>query len=189
MKVISTDGTIFEFEILETFPFTSESKRMGIILRNVNNRQITFYQKGADVIMSKIVTPSHWLEEECGNMAREGLRTLVIGRKLLTESAYAEFQRNYISAKLSIQDRQEQVRLVIDRHLERDLELLGLTGVEDKLQDDVKLSFELLRNAGLKIWMLTGDKMETAECIAISSKLISRNQKLYKMAQGKPSLT
>jgi len=45
---------------------------------------------------------------------------------------------------------------VISSILEQDLELLGLTGVEDKLQDGVKTTLELLRNAGLKIWMLTG---------------------------------
>jgi len=65
---------------------------------------------------------------------------------------------------------------VVTKYLENDLELLGITGVEDKLQDDVSSTLELLRNAGINIWMLTGDKVETACCIGISSRLISRNQ-------------
>jgi len=48
------------------------------------------------------------------------------------------------------------------------MELLGVTGVEDRLQDDVAVVIESLRNAGIQVWMLTGDKVETATCIAIS---------------------
>lgn len=76
------------------------------------------------------------------------------------------------------------MRRVVESHLEKDLELLGLTGVEDKLQDDVKVTFELLRNAGLKIWMLTGDKIETAKCISVSSKLITRHQTIHIISQS-----
>ncbi len=66
--------------------------------------------------------------------------------------------------------------------LERDL-TLGLTGVEDKLQMDVKTSIELLRNAGLKIWMLTGDKVETAKCVSISARLIYRGQYVHQITK------
>ena len=73
---------------------------------------------------------------------------------------------------------------VVAQFLEHDLELLGLTGVEDKLQDEVKSTLELLRNAGIKIWMLTGDKVETARCIAISTKLVARNQYIHEMSKS-----
>lgn len=63
--------------------------------------------------------------------------------------------------------------------LERDLELLCLTGVEDRLQENVRPTLEVLRNAGIRVWMLTGDKLETAECIAKSSRLVPRNQPLH----------
>jgi phospholipid-translocating ATPase len=86
----------FEYEILETFPFTSESKRMGIVLRNKATQKISFFIKGADIVMAKIVSFNHWLDEECNNMAREGLRTLVIGRKSITEEKYREFEKEYI---------------------------------------------------------------------------------------------
>lgn len=72
---------------------------------------------------------------------------------------------------------------MVESCLESDLELLGLTGVEDKLQDGVRNTLELLRNAGLRIWMLTGDKIETATCIAVSSKLVSRNQNIHQISK------
>jgi phospholipid-translocating ATPase len=60
--------------------------------------------------------------------------------------------------------------------LEHDMDLVGITGVEDKLQDEVATTIEALRMGGVKIWMLTGDKVETAKCIAISAGLKSVNQ-------------
>lgn len=93
MRLKSNSSILLEYDILEIFPFTSESKRMGIVLRNKKSGKITFFQKGADVIMSKIVVYNHWLDEECSNMAREGLRTLVIGRKNLSEENYLEFKK------------------------------------------------------------------------------------------------
>ncbi len=78
MSLRASDGSTLHFDILEVFPFTSESKRMGIVIRERGTGEITFYQKGADVVMAKIVAQNDWLDEECGNMAREGLRTLVV---------------------------------------------------------------------------------------------------------------
>ncbi|KAJ3142877.1 putative aminophospholipid-translocase [Geranomyces variabilis] len=183
IRLRTADSHMLDFEVLEVFPFTSETKRMGIIVRDRSTGEIFFYQKGADTIMSKIVQYNDWLDEECGNMAREGLRTLVIGRKRLSEDALRDFNRLHTEAKISLSDRNAAVQKVISENLECDLELLGVTGVEDKLQDDVKNTIELLRNAGLRIWMLTGDKIETATCIAVSTKLVSRNQTIYQVAK------
>nr|XP_031859862.1 uncharacterized protein CI109_004710 [Kwoniella shandongensis]KAA5526934.1 hypothetical protein CI109_004710 [Kwoniella shandongensis] len=186
MTLRATSGTEYPFDILAIFPFTSESKRMGIIVRDRTTGVITFVQKGADVIMSKIVQKNDWLDEECGNMAREGLRTLVLGRKKLSDDGYAEFDRQYRAAQLSSgEERADKVQQVISTHLESEVELLALTGVEDKLQEDVKSTLELLRNAGLKIWMLTGDKIETATNIAVSSKLVGRGQYIHQVAKLK----
>lgn len=172
------------FDILYVFPFTSESKRMGIIIRDRTSGQIQFVQKGADVIMTKIVQKNDWLDEETGNMAREGLRTLVIGRKKLSTESYEAFDKRYKQAQLVVgEDRSQALQKVVSEYLEVDLELLALTGVEDKLQEDVKSTLELLRNAGLKIWMLTGDKIETATNIAVSSKLVARNQYIHQVAK------
>ncbi|PIK43027.1 putative phospholipid-transporting ATPase IIA [Apostichopus japonicus] len=166
------------YTILQIFPFTSETKRMGIIVKEERSGQIIFFLKGADTVMNSIVQYNDWLDEECGNMAREGLRTLVVAKKNLTEEQYAYFEGRYNQAKLAIVDRASQVNAVIES-LERDMELLCLTGVEDKLQQDVRPTLEMIRNAGIKIWMLTGDKLETATCIAKSSKLVSRGQDIH----------
>lgn len=178
-------ATIFKYQVLSIFPFTSERKRMGILLRDSQTQEISFLIKGADSVMTTLVQRNDWLDEETGNMARDGLRTLVVGRRKMTSSEYIAFQERYSAAKVSVMDRSLAVQLVVSDLLEKDLELLGLTGVEDKLQDDVKTTLESLRNAGIKIWMLTGDKVETATCVAISSKLIARNQDVYTMSRSK----
>lgn len=95
IKLRNPQGEIEEYEVLNIFPFTSETKRMGIVVRERATGTITFYMKGADVVMAKIVQYNDWLEEECGNMAREGLRTLVFGKRQLTEEEYSQFARRY----------------------------------------------------------------------------------------------
>lgn len=124
---------LLKYQILQIFPFTSESKRMGIIVQDTVTGEITFYLKGADVVMATIVQYNDWLSEESGNMAREGLRTLVVAKKTLTSEQYHDFETKYNAARLSITDRVQRVQTVIES-LEREMELLCLTGVEDRLQ-------------------------------------------------------
>ncbi|KAJ5778875.1 hypothetical protein N7457_006595 [Penicillium paradoxum] len=187
----STDSqqVVVRARILDIFPFTSDTKRMGIIVQFQHNEnvlesdkedsEIWFYQKGADTVMTSIVAANDWLDEETTNMAREGLRTLVVGRKRISAQQYEVFSAKYKQASLSFQGRDAGMAKVVSEYLEQDLELSGVTGVEDRLQRDVKSSLELLRNAGVKIWMLTGDKVETARCVAISAKLVSRGQYIH----------
>ncbi|KAL2268565.1 hypothetical protein VTJ83DRAFT_3411 [Remersonia thermophila] len=196
LEAAATGRPVVKVRVLDIFPFTSEGKRMGIIVQFYprlsrgapppplgDGSEIWFYQKGADTVMSAIVAANDWLDEETANMAREGLRTLVVGRKRLSAAEYREFSARYQEASLAISGREQGMQAVVSRYLERDLELLGVTGVEDKLQRDVKPSLELLRNAGIKIWMLTGDKVETARCVAVSSKLVARGQYIHTVAK------
>ncbi|KAJ9131098.1 Phospholipid-transporting ATPase [Pleurostoma richardsiae] len=195
LQFTETGRPVVQVRILDIFPFTSEGKRMGIIVQfyqrsgsgapSISDGEIWFYQKGADTVMSAIVAANDWLDEETANMAREGLRTLVVGRKQLSPDQYREFAARYQEASLAINGRDAGMQKVVSQYLEHDLELLGVTGVEDKLQKDVKPSLELLRNAGIKIWMLTGDKVETARCVAVSSKLVARGQYIYTVAKLK----
>jgi phospholipid-translocating ATPase len=179
-------GEILTFDVIHVFPFTSETKRMGILLRSnavsaSGCREIWFYLKGADTVMAPIVQQNDWLEEEVDNMARDGLRTLVIARKQLSEEALQAFLQKYDQARSSLVDREIKMSHIVSTLLECDMELLGVTGVEDRLQDDVKGTLELLRNAGIRMWMLTGDKVETAACIAISSRLVGRGQSIFQI--------
>jgi len=181
---LKTPGSsTLSYEVLEIFPFTSESKRMGIIVKDAQTNELMFLEKGADAAMAPIVQRNDWLEEECANMAREGLRTLVMARRKLSAEAYETFRANYHQASIQTQGRNEAMAAVVVNDLEQNLELLGLTGVEDKLQEDVRSTLELLRDAGLKIWMLTGDKIETATVIAISTKLVARNQYIHTVSK------
>lgn len=190
LQSVDTSRVVVRVKILEVFPFTSAGKRMGIILQFSQGTEsavspvespaeIWFYQKGADTVMTSIVAANDWLDEETANMAREGLRTLVVGRKKLSVQQYSEFSTRYQQASTSLQNRDSRMAKIVKDYLEHNLELLGVTGVEDKLQKDVKSSLELLRNAGIKIWMLTGDKVETARCVAVSAKLVSRTQFIH----------
>lgn len=173
------DGSLLTYSIITLFPFSSEAKRMGIIVRETSTGEIFFFLKGADMAMTPLLAPlrnTDWLQEECDNMAREGLRTLVVARRRLSEEQLAAFLARYAEASLVLSDRAAAKQQVVRQHLETELELLGITGVEDRLQDDVRVTLESLRNAGIRIWMLTGDKVETATSIGISSKLIARGQ-------------
>lgn len=188
MTLRTPTGALLSYEILEIFPFTSESKRMGIVVRDMASGELVFLQKGADVVMREIVQRNDWLDEETANMAREGLRTLVVARKRLSPSLYTAFAQAHHAASVAMdptRTRGELMADVVKEYLEHDLELLGVTGVEDKLQDGVRGSLEMLRNAGVKIWMLTGDKVETARCIAISTKLVGRGQYIHEMSKLK----
>ncbi|KAH7089567.1 phospholipid-translocating P-type ATPase-like protein [Paraphoma chrysanthemicola] len=194
LESCDSGNVVVRVRILNVFPFTSEGKRMGIVVKfyhgtasssSDDDGEIWFYQKGADTVMTSIVAANDWLDEETANMAREGLRTLVVGRKKLSAQSYQDFSTKHAQASLALSNRDTAVANVVKEYLESDLELLGVTGVEDKLQKDVKPSLELLRNAGIKIWMLTGDKVETARCVAVSSKLVARGQYVHTIAKLK----
>lgn len=158
------------FTILDNFPFTSERKRMGIIVREEVSKTIMFYLKGADTaIMPKLGSvAASFVAEECENLAKDGLRTLVLCCKILTQKEYDSWKTRLQIAAKDLKRREAKESEVIDE-LEKDMELLGVTGVEDLLQDGIKTVIENLRAAGIKVWMLTGDKLETAKCISIST--------------------
>ena len=175
-------GVMENYEILANFPFSSENKRMGIILKNRETDKITFYLKGADAIMKEKVPQRQrgYLLDICETLAAEGLRTLVITEKNLSEDEFTKWNKIYQDATQSMTRRQENIKRAIES-LEVNMKFLGITGVEDKLQDDVLSTLETLRHAGIKVWMLTGDKIETAITIAISTGIKSVRQGVFIM--------
>ena len=180
IKIKNTTGTIEEFEILANFPFSSETKRMGIILKSKKYGHIIFYLKGAENVMRNYTKEEYigYINENAENLATKGLRTLVLTHKLLTEEEFNKWNMEYKEASTSMENRKEKMAQTISK-LEHDMEFLCVTGVEDLLQDDVATTIESLRNAGMKIWMLTGDKVETATCISISAGIKGKNQKIF----------
>jgi phospholipid-translocating ATPase len=136
-----------KYEILKDFPFSSETKRMGIILRHNETGKLMFYVKGADTVMKDKVKPAQRAQcwEYCENIAKEGLRTLVISQKQITEEEYTSFINKYEEIDGKAMADKEQALLKIQQELEHDLDFLCVTGVEDKLQVDVDKTIEMIR--------------------------------------------
>ncbi|KAH8740891.1 hypothetical protein FG386_002437 [Cryptosporidium ryanae] len=165
---VSSSSIRLTFKILACFPFCSSTKRMGILVEYKG--KYIYFCKGAESVIIELLREkgSGWLMEECTNLARLGLRTLVFSYRVISKSDYETFDSIYSFPCTSLLQRDQNLNNA-RKILEKDMELLGLTGVEDKLQIDVPLTLEAFRYAGIKIWLLTGDKLETALCIAISA--------------------
>ena len=118
-----------------------------------------------------------YINENAENLATKGLRTLVLTHKILSEEEFNKWNEEYKEASTSMENRKEKMAQTISK-LENNMDFLCVTGVEDLLQDEVATTIENLRNAGMKIWMLTGDKVETATCISISAGIKGKHQKI-----------
>ena len=169
----SLSSSIERFEIMAMLPFSSVWSHMGIVLSNQKYGNFIVV-KGSDASVTSMCPPSEWLDEVVGNLAREGLRTLVFAYKSLDETELQSFLIDFHNASNSIVNRSENI-LNSFSQISTNMELLGVTGVEDRLQENVPETLEALEAAKIKVWMLTGDKMETAICIALSSRLFSRD--------------
>ncbi|XP_062228745.1 putative phospholipid-transporting ATPase 9 isoform X2 [Phragmites australis] len=163
-------------ELLNMLEFSSSRKRMSVIVKEPEGR-ILLLSKGADSVMFKRLAPTGiFFEEETrrhiNEYADSGLRTLVLAYRVLDEKEYREFNEKFNTAKTSVSaDRDEKIEAAVDS-IERDLLLLGATAVEDKLQKGVPKCIDKLAQAGIKIWVLTGDKMETAINIGFACSLL-----------------
>lgn len=171
------------FEVLENFPFSSERKRMGVLLREAATGSLLFLLKGADSALQMRVNEEDriFLEEECDSLSREGLRTLVLAQRRLFEQEYRAWKELMKRASANLRKRAEEERKAVEE-LERGLSLVGVTGVEDLLQEDVKSAISTLRSAGIRVWMLTGDKLETAKCVAISTGFKAAGQRFFEVS-------
>jgi phospholipid-translocating ATPase len=165
------------YEILQFFPFSSERKRTGILIRTPS--EIVFYLKGADSMLKSMVSEnSEWIFPYCDEFSNEGLRTLIFAKRVISEKEYTNFSQMFRAAKNAINDREELLARVIST-LEHEMVALGVSGVSDFLQDDVITSIETLKSAKINIWMLTGDKRQTALSVAKSCNIISSTQLIF----------
>lgn len=170
-----------EYKILTLLDFTSKRKRMSVIVRDEDG-QILLFCKGADSIIFDRLSKNGktYLEDTTKHLNEygdNGLRTLALAYKKLEESEFSDWNNEFLKAKSSIgSDRDVNLERVSDM-MERDLVLVGATAVEDKLQKGVPECIDKLAQAGLKIWVLTGDKMETAINIGFSCSLLRQGMK------------
>lgn len=180
--IINVMGSDIEYTVLNTLEFNSTRKRMSAIIRMPDGK-IMLFCKGADsVIYSRLVKgQQHDLRkataEHLEMFAREGLRTLCIAQKELGEAEYREWAQEHELAASAITDREDKLEKVSDA-IEQNLTLLGGTAIEDRLQEGVPDAIALLANAGIKLWVLTGDKVETAINIGFSCNLLNNDMDL-----------
>ncbi|KAG7013066.1 putative phospholipid-transporting ATPase 9, partial [Cucurbita argyrosperma subsp. argyrosperma] len=169
------------YKLLHVLEFNSTRKRMSVIIRNDEGKIILFC-KGADSVMFERLGKNgrefeERTKEHVSEYADAGLRTLILAYRELDEEEYREFHHKFTMAKSSVDaDRESLIDKLTDK-IERNLILLGATAVEDKLQNGVPECIDRLAQAGIKIWVLTGDKMETAINIGFACSLLREDMK------------
>ncbi|ELK28371.1 Putative phospholipid-transporting ATPase VB [Myotis davidii] len=187
-------GTCLTFDVLCTLGFDSVRKRMSVIVRHPLTSEIIVYTKGADsVIMDLLEDPARVTDTDVEKKlrkirartqkhldlyARDGLRTLCIAKKVLTEEDFRRWASFRHEAEASL-DNRDELLMETAQHLENQLTLLGATGIEDRLQEGVPDTIAALREAGIQLWVLTGDKQETAVNIAYSCRLLDQTDTVY----------
>ncbi|XP_066872810.1 phospholipid-transporting ATPase IB isoform X3 [Kogia breviceps] len=178
--IIEAMGQEETFGILNVLEFSSDRKRMSVIVRTPSG-QLRLYCKGADnVIFERLSKDSKYMEETLCHLeyfATEGLRTLCVAYADLSESDYAEWLKVYQEASTILKDRAQRLEECYEI-IEKNLLLLGATAIEDRLQAGVPETIATLLKAEIKIWVLTGDKQETAINIGYSCRLVSQNMAL-----------
>jgi phospholipid-transporting ATPase len=170
---------IHRFDILGLHEFDSDRKRMSVIV-GCPDKTVKLYVKGADSSVFGITNNSsesdivRATEAHLHKYSSLGLRTLVVGMRKLSQSEFEEWQLAYENASTAVLGRGNLLRSVA-ANIETNVNILGATGIEDKLQDGVPEAIESIRQADIKVWILTGDKQETAISIGYSCKLLTND--------------
>ncbi|KAL0732595.1 hypothetical protein Bca4012_008804 [Brassica carinata] len=170
------------YEILNVLEFNSTRKRQSVVCRFPDGR-LVLYCKGADTVIFERLAESvddvrKVTREHLEHFGSSGLRTLCLAYKDLNPEAYESWNEKFIQAKSALRDREKKLDEIAEL-IEKDLILIGSTAIEDKLQEGVPNCIETLSRAGIKIWVLTGDKMETAINIAYACNLINNEMKQF----------
>ena len=177
-----------KFEILNTLEYTSERKRMSVIVRTEDNKYMV-YAKGADSMIELLLNEEE-KHSEILNKTREylklfsvnGLRTLMIAYKEISETYYNKWSEKYLTLKTNVNQTEEEMFKLYDE-MENNFKLIGSTAIEDELQNDVDKIINDVMTTGMRIWMLTGDKLDTAKNIAISCKLFKEDMRIMEIKE------
>ena len=172
-KIIFKNATL-KYKILQVLEFDSTRKRMSVILEDMQTNKIFLFCKGAETSIFPCCTKGdiQSCKNDIDKFAMQGWRTLALAFKHITESEYQLIEDKLNDAANDVLNKDKKTIQVFEL-IESNLELVGATAVEDKLQEDVAITLETLRRAGIKIWVLTGDKRETAINISHSCKHFS----------------
>ncbi|TBU23842.1 phospholipid-translocating P-type ATPase [Dichomitus squalens] len=177
---VNVHGQSLEYEILNVCEFNSTRKRMSTVVRCPDGR-IKLFCKGADtVILERLSENQPYTEKTLLHLedyATDGFRTLCIAFRDIPDTEYRQWVTVYDQAAATINGRGEALDKAAEL-IERDMFLLGATAIEDKLQEGVPDTIHTLQMAGIKVWVLTGDRQETAINIGMSCRLISESMNL-----------
>ncbi|XP_049888099.1 phospholipid-transporting ATPase VA [Pectinophora gossypiella] len=187
-------GELTKVKVLRVQQFDSTRKCMSVALRT-STGQVVLYVKGADSTVLGALAPMRAGSAEAAayertkalltEYSRAGLRTLVMAKRTMPSSLWEEWLASHARACEIGENREKRVRESLAR-LESCLSLVGATGVEDRLQEDVPRTVRALLDAGIVVWVLTGDKPETAVNIAYSASIFSQGDRLmYLMSRDK----
>ncbi|XP_068775811.1 phospholipid-transporting ATPase IK [Struthio camelus] len=172
---VSELGVKRTYKVLAMLDFNSDRKRMSVLVRDPEGT-IRLYTKGADtVILARLHRrgPNEtFTETALDRFAAETLRTLCLASKVVNEADYSKWSRRYHEASVLLQDRARELDKLYEE-MEQNLQLLGATAIEDKLQDGVPETIQLLKLGNIKVWVLTGDKQETAMNVGYACKLLT----------------
>ncbi|PAA50764.1 hypothetical protein BOX15_Mlig014952g2 [Macrostomum lignano] len=168
---VTSDGeeVIHRYRILHVLEFDSDRKCMSVILQRSNGTYWLLTKGAESSMLEKCSTGDRdSVVQYSGELALEGLRVLVIAHKELTEEEYRQMSLQLLSAEQDVANREERL-IEAYKSVECNLEAVGLTAIEDELQSGVCETITALRDAGIQVWVLTGDKRETAENISLSA--------------------
>uniref|UniRef100_A0AAZ3R067 Phospholipid-transporting ATPase n=1 Tax=Oncorhynchus tshawytscha TaxID=74940 RepID=A0AAZ3R067_ONCTS len=169
------------YEMLALLDFNSDRKRMSIILRFPDGR-IRLYCKGADTVIYERLSPNSKHKEVTQTaldiFANETLRTLCLCYKDISKQEFDAWAKKHKAASVAMGNREAALDRVYEQ-IESNLMMIGATAIEDKLQDGVPETIAKLAKADIKIWVLTGDKKETAENIGYSCKLLTDDMQIH----------
>ncbi|XP_030210357.1 probable phospholipid-transporting ATPase IH isoform X3 [Gadus morhua] len=181
MEILNREDQVERFELLEVLTFDSVRRRMSVIVR-ASTGEVYLFCKGADSsIFPRVVSGKvEEVKDRVEHNAIEGLRTLCVAYRALTPEQYEETYRLLNEARLALHDRDRRLAEAYDQ-IETQLVLLGATAVEDRLQEEAADTVESLHQAGMKVWVLTGDKMETAAATCYASKLFRRGTRVLEL--------
>ncbi|XP_053599624.1 probable phospholipid-transporting ATPase IA isoform X4 [Plodia interpunctella] len=180
--VIRVGGKEEKYKILNVIDFTSARKRMSVIVQNPKG-EIKLFCKGADSVIYPRLKGGAAAPRAAATLqhlelfASEGLRTLVFAVADISDSVYKDWSHTFHKASIAIHDREQKIEEAA-MLIENNLKLLGATAIEDKLQDGVPETIVALLKANINVWVLTGDKQETAINIAYSCRLIHSSMPL-----------
>ena len=174
---------VYKYKLLQIFEFTSTRKRQSIIFET-DNKEIYLYCKGADSVLENQLSNSNNNEiidhtwNELKTFGIQGLRTLVLAERKIERDEYFSWALEYETAKKCLKDRDETMSKLQEK-LEKKLVLIGATAIQDKLQEGVDETIEALKGAGIKVWVLTGDKIETAINIGYACGLLNNDMRRF----------